>query len=72
MSLAAFLAQAHPEPPALAVKIFDLHGQGVADAREAVDHQADQRAIAQTSIRAELIQQLSVPSLQVVPLIAVE
>ena len=48
MTLAAFFTQADPQPPALAVDVLDLHCERGADAGEAVDHQANQRPVAQT------------------------
>src|SRR5258707_1249543 len=47
VAFAALLLQ--PHPPALAVGkiVFDAHGNGGADAREGIDHDADQRAVAQ-------------------------
>jgi len=47
VALAAFLAQAYPLTAALVIDIADFHAEGGADAGEAVDHQADQRAISQ-------------------------
>jgi hypothetical protein len=48
--LAAFLAQSHPKAPVLCEYVLDLHAKRRADAREAEDHQSDQRAIAQTGV----------------------
>jgi hypothetical protein len=44
---AAFLVQAHPAAPALHEVVAHLHLERGVDAREAVDHQRDERAIAQ-------------------------
>ena len=54
VALAAFLSQAHPEPPAFVVNVFDLHAEGGTDAGEAIDHQADQRTIAQAAGRRHI------------------
>ena len=61
VALAAFFAQADPEPPALAVNVLDLHAERGADAGETVDHQADQRAIAQAHRRGgiDAVEQLA-------------
>jgi hypothetical protein len=45
--LAAFLAQAHPEPAVLCEHIFNRHAERRADPRERIDHERDQRAVAQ-------------------------
>jgi hypothetical protein len=45
--LAALLVQAQPEPPVLRVDVFDAHADGRADAGEGIDHQPDQRAVAE-------------------------
>jgi hypothetical protein len=47
MASAAFLLQAHPEPPVLRVHVLDAHADGRADAGEGIDHEADERAVAQ-------------------------
>ena len=54
VALAAFLVQ--PQPPALAVGkiVLDLHPNDGADPRKAVDHDADQRAVAQPDERRHL------------------
>ena len=56
-SLAAFFTQADPQPPALAVNVLDLHAERGANPRKAVDHQADQRPVAQlpTSVVASIL-----------------
>ena len=51
VTLAAFFAEADPEPPPLTVDIFDLHTERGADARKAVDHQTNQRPVTQTCNR---------------------
>jgi hypothetical protein len=45
--LPAFLAQPHPEPPVLRNDILDRHTERRADPGEGIDHEPDQRAIAQ-------------------------
>ena len=42
--LATLLLQAHPETAVLHEHVFDLHGERRANAREGIDHQANQRA----------------------------
>jgi hypothetical protein len=54
MALAARLVQAHPKAAVLHVNIFDLHREHRADAREGIDHQADQGAVAQTRLRGHV------------------
>ena len=49
--------QAHPESTILHEDAFDFHRKPRADARERMDHEADQRAIAQTGIRANVVEQ---------------
>ena len=48
--LAAFLAQPHPKAAVLREHVLDLHAERRADAREAVDHQPDQRPVAQARL----------------------
>ena len=48
--LAAFLAQALPQPAILHKHVLGPHRQRRADPREAVDHQPDQRPVAQARI----------------------
>jgi hypothetical protein len=50
--LAAFFVQAHPQASVLNKDILNFHGEGGADARERIDHEADQRAIARSNVRA--------------------
>ena len=47
MQLAAFLVQPHPEAAVLHEHVLDLHGDDGPDAGEAVEHEADQRLVAQ-------------------------
>jgi hypothetical protein len=54
MALAALLVQAHPETAVLHVNIFDLHRERRADAREGIDHLADQCPVAQTRLRGHI------------------
>ena len=49
--LDALLAQPHPEPAVLRVDISDRHAERRADPGEGIDHQPDQRAVAQTGMR---------------------
>src|SRR5260370_40237028 len=49
VALAAFLLQPHPPAFAIGKVILDAHGDDGADAREGVDHDADQRTIAQAN-----------------------
>lgn len=51
MLLAAFLMQPEPEPVPLIEEIVDIHGKRRADPREAIDHHADQRPVAQSDQR---------------------
>src|SRR6516164_1174197 len=46
VALSAFLVQPHPPALIAWVIVIDLHGDDGANAREAVDHDANQRAIA--------------------------
>ena len=45
--LAALLVQANPLPPVLRIHVLDAHADRRADAREGIDHQADERAVAE-------------------------
>jgi hypothetical protein len=54
VALAAFLAQAHPQPPVLYIDVVDPHGQGGAHPRERKHHQRDQRPIAQAHRRCHI------------------
>ena len=47
MLFTAFFVQPHPGAPALHIDIVDLHLDHRTDPGEGVDHQADQRAVAQ-------------------------
>ena len=47
MLLTTFFMQPHPGAPALHIDIVDLHLDHCAHAGEGVDHQADQRTVAQ-------------------------
>ena len=49
--LTAFFVQPHPKAAVLRKHIFDLHCHDRADARKAVEHQADQRLVAQIDVR---------------------
>lgn len=51
MFLAALFAQPHPQPAVLRIDIRHAHPERRADAREAVDHEGDQRPIAQAGRR---------------------
>jgi hypothetical protein len=48
--LAALLAQPHPQPPVPREDILDRHPERRTALGEGVDHQPDQRAIAQTGM----------------------
>jgi hypothetical protein len=48
VALAALFAQPHPETSVLRVYVLDRHSEGRANPGEGIDHQPDQRAIAQT------------------------
>jgi hypothetical protein len=50
--LAAFLVQSDPAAPSLAEIVLHLHAEDRVDAGEAVDHDADQGAVAETGERA--------------------
>jgi len=52
MLLAAFLLQADPHAAVLHIHVLAAHLERRADAREAVDHQPDQSAVAQAERRA--------------------
>src|SRR6516162_9900874 len=52
--LAALLAQPHPQPAVLRVHILDRHAECRADAGERIDHQPDQRAIAQPGVYRDI------------------
>lgn len=54
VTLAAFLVQSHPGAPALHIVTFNPHLHRGADAREGVDHQPDQRPVAQVDRRADI------------------
>src|ERR1700722_8879417 len=54
VALAALFAEAYPEPAAFAVNVFDFHAEGGADTGKAIDHQADERAIAQAARRGQV------------------
>jgi hypothetical protein len=43
-----------PQAAAFAVNVFDIHAEGGTDAGEAVDHQADERAITQATGRGHI------------------
>jgi hypothetical protein len=49
MALAALLVQANPQAAILHVNVFNFHRERRADARERIDHQPDQGAVAQTN-----------------------
>lgn len=51
MALAALLVQPHPKPAVLDVNILHLHGERRADAGVGIDHQPDERAVAETNRR---------------------
>ena len=51
VALAALLVQANPQAPVLDVGVLDLHRERRADPRERIDHEADQRAVAQADRR---------------------
>jgi len=63
MLLAAFLLQADPHAAVLNVHVMAAHLERCADAREAVDHQLDQRAVAQTERRAVVDGNRAAPAL---------
>jgi hypothetical protein len=52
--LAAFLAQPHPESAVLHEHVLNLHGERRADARERIDHEGNQGAVAQAGRRRRL------------------
>ena len=54
VALAALLVQPHPKAPVLHVNVLDLHRERRADAREGIDHQADQGAVAQADWRRDV------------------
>ncbi len=54
MRLAAFLPQPHPKAAVLREHVLDLHAERSADAREAVDHEGNQRPVAQSRRRRDV------------------
>src|SRR5688572_19751363 len=52
--LAVLLVQPHPEAALLRVDVLDAHGERGADAREAVGHERDQRAVAKARVRRDV------------------
>jgi len=50
MPLAALLAQLHPQPAVLREHVLDCHPERRANAGERIDHEADQRAVAQAGV----------------------
>ena len=50
VALAAFFPQPYPQPAVLCVDILDRHAERRANPSEGIDHQPDQRAIAQTGM----------------------
>jgi hypothetical protein len=59
MQLAALFMEAHPEAAVLREHILDRHRDDGSDTREAVEHEGDQRLVAQTNMRraADAIEQ---------------
>jgi hypothetical protein len=51
MELATLLMQAHPDAPVLREDILDLHADDRADAGEGIEHEANQRLVAQIDVR---------------------
>ena len=54
VALAALLAQPHPQAAVLCERVLDCHPERRADPREGIDHEPDQRAIAQTGLRRDI------------------
>ena len=52
--LAAFLAQPHPLAAVLREHVFDRHAKRRADARERIDHEGDERPIAQPGMHRDI------------------
>ena len=52
--LAAFFVQADPQASVLGEDILDFHRKRRADACERIDHEANQRAISQSDVRADV------------------
>ena len=50
----ALLIQTHPETPVLRVDILHLHTQGRADPCKRIDHESDQRPVAQADLRGRV------------------
>ena len=46
VQFAALLVQPHPKAAVLHVNVVDLHREGRADARERIDHEPDEGAVA--------------------------
>ena len=63
MPLAAFLTQPHPEPAVLSIDTLDHHAERRADPGERIDHQPEQRAVAQAGMRRDIdvIEQRALP-----------
>ena len=59
--LAALLVEPHPQPPVLGVEVLDLQRERGTDAGEAVDHQSDQRPVAEPDRfrRVDRVEELS-------------
>jgi hypothetical protein len=45
----AFLVQPNPQPPVLRIYVLHFHADRRADAREGIDHEADEGAVAYAS-----------------------
>ena len=54
VGLPALLAQSHPQPVVLHKHVLDLHGECSPDAGEAVDHERDQRPVAQPGMARDI------------------
>jgi hypothetical protein len=54
VALAALLAEPHPQAAVLRVDGFDCHTKRRTDPGEGIDHQPDQRVIAQASVRRHI------------------
>jgi hypothetical protein len=54
VALAAFLVQANPKPAALHIDVLDLHRERRAEAREGIDHEADQGVVAKADRRCHV------------------
>ena len=63
MALAALLVQANPKPAVLHSDVLDLHRERRANARERIDHEADEGAVAKADGRCHVATVKQLPCL---------